>query len=408
MNITAVKTAASRYDYYTNKADRAKKGQSADNTEELFGKRENDVPYGYLANDGVITYQGVTFVCDYEKNRLLLGDCSNPKNCINVPLSGGGNLIFNRDNIGSISQAIGMFSPEDISRIMRAIAEDAKSKQVQNDIDEEIDETVGGLADSANGVSDNPSSDTKETSNDDRVDDYDTDLSASNSSEADYMKKIQEKIEEIYQKLINGDTEVSYQIGGESMTEKEWDMLLAKFDAVQEDVRELAEEEQEKRVQDEQKLYALDEKDNVLYDNATATLKSLISEISMCHYPDDAGERTLYITCYTEEGIFCRQQGQTDGFLWSIKYSERSQYEKVTNFLNNFNRGDNLRFASHENFWRDFLSDTLDTEEFMDFWDTTDNGIPDYTRAVGDSIFIDNNKIKFAKYMNRSSFVFVE
>ncbi|MCM1288063.1 MAG: hypothetical protein NC240_07095 [Clostridium sp.] len=407
MNITAVNTATSRYEYYTSKADRAKKGQSADNTEELFGKRENDVPYGYLANNGVITYQGVTFVCDYEKNRLLLGDCSNPKNCINVPLSGGGNLIFNRDNIGSISQAIGMFSPEDISRIMRAIAEDAKSKQVQNEIDEEIDETVGGLADSANGVSDNPSSDTKETSNDDRVDDYDTDLSASNSSEADYMKKIQEKIEEIYQKLINGDTEVSYQIGGESMTEKEWDMLLAKFDAIQEDVRELAKEEQEKKVKDEQKLYALDEKETVLYDNATATLKSLISEISMCHYHDNEGEQTLYITCYTEEGIFCRQQGQTDGFLWSIKYSERSQYEKVTNFLNNFDRGDNLRFASHENFWRDFLSDTLDTEEFMDFWDTTDNGIPNYTRAVGNSTFIDYNKIKFAKYMNNSSFVFI-
>ena len=123
----------------------------------------------------------------------------------------------------------------------------------------------------------------------------------------------------------------------------------------------------------DKKLYALDENGDFLYDNATATLKSLISEISFCHYSDNESEDTLYITCYTEEGIFCRQQGQTDGFLWSIKYSESSQYEKVTNFLNNFNSNDNLRFASHENFWRAFLSGSLDTEKFMDFWSTTNN-----------------------------------
>lgn len=374
MNITGY-TATARYEYYTNRADKAKNGQPADNTEELFGKRENDVPYGYLANNGMITYQGVTFVCDAENNRLLLGDCSNPDNCINVPLSGGGNLVFNRNNIGSLSQAIGMFSPEDVSRIMKAIAEDAKSKQIQNEIDEDINETVGGLADSANGVSDEAASDAKETSNDDRIDDYDTDMSASDSAEDDYMKKIQEKIEEIYKRLINGDMEASYQIGGESMTEKEWDMLLAKFDTIQADIRELAREEAEKaeKMEMDKKLYALDENGDFLYDNATATLKSLISEISFCHYSDNESEDTLYITCYTEEGIFCRQQGQTDGFLWSIKYSESSQYEKVTNFLNNFNSNDNLRFASHENFWRAFLSGSLDTEKFMDFWSTTNN-----------------------------------
>lgn len=362
MNIVA-KAATSRFEYYTNKAEQVKSGQFADNTEELFGKRDNDVPYGYLANNGVITYQGVMFVCDAENKRLLLGDCSNPDNCITVPLSGGGNLVFNRNNIGSISQAIGMFSAEDVSRIMKAIAEDAKSKQVQNEIDEEINETVGGLADNANGASEEASaSDTKETSNDNRIDDYDTDMSASDSSKADYMKKVQE------------------------------------------DIRELAKEEQEKAVKND-KIYALDENGNVLYDNATATLKSLISEISMCYYSDNESEETLYITCYTAEGIFCRRQGQTDGFLWSMKYSETSQYEKVMNFLNNFNSGDNLRFASHENFWRDFLSGALDTEDFMNFWSTTNNGIPDYTRAVGASTFIDYNKVKFAKYMNSSSFV---
>ncbi len=402
MNIVA-KAATSRYEYYTSKADKVKSGQFADNTEELFGKKDNDVPYGYLANNGVITYQGVMFVCDAENKRLLLGDCSNPDNCITVPLSGGGNLVFNRNNIGSISQAIGMFSAEDVSRIMRAIAEDAKSKQVQNEIDEEINETVGGLADSANGVSEEATaSNAKGTSNDDRIDDYDTDMSASDSAQADYMKKVQEKIEEIYQKLISGDTEVSYQIGGESMTEKEWEMLLAKFDNIQEDIRELTREEQEKTVEDD-KLYALDLNGNVLYDMPTATLKCLISEITISYYSNDASDDTVYMTCYTKDGIFCMGEGQD--YLWSMKFSETDQYEKVMNFLSNFNTRDNLRFAAHENFWRDFLSGALNTEEFMNFWSTTNNGIPNYTRAVGASTFIDYNKVKFAKYMNSSSFV---
>ncbi|MDE6025823.1 MAG: hypothetical protein K2G45_10265 [Lachnospiraceae bacterium] len=404
MNIVA-RGATSRYEYYTNRADKVKNGQSVDNTEELFGKRNNDVPYGYLANDGIITYRGVVFVCDEENNCLLLGDCSNPNNCINVPLSGGGNLIFNRNNIGSISQAIGMFSPEDVSRIMKAIAEDAKSKQVQNEIDEEVNETVGGLADSANGASDKTfASDVKETSNDDRIDDYDTNMSASDSSKVDYMKQVQEKIEEIYQKLVSGDTEVSYQIDGEDMTEKEWEMLLAKFDDIQEDIRVLTGEEQEKTVEDK-KIYALDLNGNVLYDMPPATL-ALISEITICWYSDDASDVTMYMTCYREDGIFCMGEGAS--LLWRMEFSESDQYEKVMNFLSNFNTRDNLRFAAHENFWKDFLDGALDTEEFMDFWSTTNNGIPKYTKTVGASTFIDYDKAKFAKYMNSSSFAFMK
>lgn len=98
--------------------------------------RSDKVPYGYLAKDGVITYNGVTFVCDYEKNAICLGDMSNPKQVLTVPLSGGGSLMVNRSNIGQLSKAIGMFSPEDINRILRAIALDAKCQQELHEIDE--------------------------------------------------------------------------------------------------------------------------------------------------------------------------------------------------------------------------------------------------------------------------------
>ena len=32
------------------------------------------VPYGYLAKDGVITYNGVAFICDEKTNAICLGD----------------------------------------------------------------------------------------------------------------------------------------------------------------------------------------------------------------------------------------------------------------------------------------------------------------------------------------------
>ena len=97
----------------------------------------NGAPYSYLAKDGIIDYNGVIFVCDTENNALRLGDTSNPKNCITVNLSNGGSLIVNRDNLGSLAKAIGMFSPEDVNLILRAIAEDAKVQQMKQQIDDE-------------------------------------------------------------------------------------------------------------------------------------------------------------------------------------------------------------------------------------------------------------------------------
>ncbi|MCM1048186.1 MAG: hypothetical protein NC433_07165 [Clostridiales bacterium] len=121
-------------------ADSGKVGVSRTKLEEqalLEQKKKYDrVPYGHMAKDGVIEYNGVVFVCDTEHNAIHLGDTSNPKDCIRVSLSKGGSLIFNRDNIGDLAKAIGMFSPEDVNLIMRAIAQDAKIQQMEKEIDD--------------------------------------------------------------------------------------------------------------------------------------------------------------------------------------------------------------------------------------------------------------------------------
>ena len=98
----------------------------------------NRAPYSLMADEnGIVKYKGVEFRCDYENNRLCLGDVSNPKNCITVGLERGGCLVFNRENIDDLVKAIDMFSPEDINRIMRAIAQDAKLRQMQVQIEDE-------------------------------------------------------------------------------------------------------------------------------------------------------------------------------------------------------------------------------------------------------------------------------
>ena len=95
------------------------------------------VPYGRLAKDGVIIYNGVCFVCDEESNSICLGDMTDKENVLNIPLSGGGHLKVNRDSLGLLSKAVGMFSPEDLNLIMRAISQDTKIQSVQKEIEDE-------------------------------------------------------------------------------------------------------------------------------------------------------------------------------------------------------------------------------------------------------------------------------
>ena len=115
----------------------------------MNGKKK--APYSYLADEnGMINYNGVVFVCDDKRQTISLGDTSNPDNCLNIPLENGGSLVVNRDNLGDLSSAIGMFSPEDVNRILRAMAQDAKLQQMQNEIEEDKNSIGDGSTNTAN------------------------------------------------------------------------------------------------------------------------------------------------------------------------------------------------------------------------------------------------------------------
>lgn len=202
---------------------------------------KDKVPYGEMAENGVIEYEGVVFVCDYDHNRLTLGDTSNEKNCINIPLSGGGSLLVNRNNIDALSKAIGMFSPEDVNRILRALAQDKKIREMEKELD-----------DMENGDDVDSNEETSETTDADKVAGKDLSGTAGESEKEDLSlrEQIREKMQEIYDKLQNGDTETKFQIGNQEFSIKEWDNFLEKFDSVQDAIREALEEKIEKQTEE--------------------------------------------------------------------------------------------------------------------------------------------------------------
>ncbi len=279
-----------------------------------------------------------------------------------------------------------------------------------------------------------------------------------------YREQILAHMEEMAKKIKDGTVEPSFQIGGQSFTIKEWEKLLTDFDdaaeGLQEQIKELiaeveaqAEKEALRRkiesgtaepgdvttvsVQTEvttetvtvsaeggvtappadsvaapaaASVEATAKGENVSMEQVTDSeeLAALLTdEVTKCSYPtDDPKHKHWYITCYGQDGIRCKEAYFEDGKwvnkdCWSLSYTEEGQYEKVMAFLQRFPQDANLRFASHENFWKDFLAGEIDEDDFVHFFETsTKDGVPDYTYEKDGSTYIDRDKIKYAKYMN--------
>lgn len=153
-----------------------------------------------------------------------------------------------------------------------------------------------------------------------------------------------------------------------------------------------------KKIEEMQDEFCKNE-DDVVNERA---LEMIFSESTSCSFPasDTNKEDIRYITCYTEEGIFCKKAGLTDEYEWTIPFENKDQYDKVMKFIEQFSSNWNLRFAAHENFWQDFLNDEIDVDGFMEFMDGTSNGEYNYTMNEGTSDYIDMDNVKWAKYMN--------
>ena len=179
------------------------------------------------------------------------------------------------------------------------------------------------------------------------------------NANGDYISQIHKKIEEMQEKLDNDEVNESFQIGGQTFTVEEWDELLKKFDSIQDALEALMKERHEKM--EEQQLNTEDMVD-------TTTTEMIVSESTSSIYPTETsnGEDVLHITWYTEEGIFCRKAGQTEGYEWAIPFENKEQYDKVMEFIGQIPKDSDWRFASQEGFWKDFLDDEIDMGSFID------------------------------------------
>ncbi len=140
-------------------------------------------------------------------------------------------------------------------------------------------------------------------------------------------------------------------------------------------------------------------------------MELLTGEVTKSTFPtDDPEHKHWFITCYSQDGIWCKE-AYFDGNkwvnkdCWKFSYTEPGQYEKVMAFLERFPQDANLRFASHKEFWEDFLAGKIDENDFVNFFETStdENGVPDYTYEKNGSTYIDREKAKYAKYMNDHS-----
>lgn len=265
-----------------------------------------------------------------------------------------------------------------------------------------------------------------------------------NEEPKSYREQILEKMEEMAENIRKGTIQPKFQIGAQAFTIKEWEKFLEKFDAAEEKVQEAVQEhiaEVEKQAEKEAMRRAAEhgasdadkvtsvsckivsgkaetlaaetvaaitgtEAANTAGTDMEETAALLTSEITKCNYPtDDPEQKHWYITCYGQDGISCKE-AYYDGTkwvnnnLWSLSYTEKGQYEKVMSFLQRFPQDANLRFAAHENFWKDFLAGEIDENDFAAFFESTKDGVPDYTYEKDGSVYIDRDKIKYAKYMN--------
>lgn len=263
-----------------------------------------------------------------------------------------------------------------------------------------------------------------------------------------YREQILAHMEEMAKKIKDGTVEPTFQTGAQTFTIKEWEKLLADFDdaeeALQEQIKEIIAEVEEQAAKEALRrqvesgtadpgemtnvsvptaaLPTVETAGSVTPPNAAAEKPNpvdeieeaekvaalLTDEVTKCSYPtDDPRSKHWFVTCYGQDGISCKE-AWFDGTkwvnrdCWDLTYTEPGQREKVLAFIQRFPQDANLRFASHKEFWEDFLAGEIDEDDFVNFFETStdENGVPDYTYEKDGSTYIDREKAKYAKYMN--------
>ena len=139
----------------------------------------------------------------------------------------------------------------------------------------------------------------------------------------DYQRIISERRNEIYEKLKNGDTEESFQIGGSSFTEKEWDKLLSEVDDITEEMREAMREEHQKRFAETVEEKSVKQTENIDRTDAISKLFDIRGSETIDSINNTNKEASARV--YSAEEI----QEAIDKEIQSNQYKKKSIYEML-------------------------------------------------------------------------------
>lgn len=214
----------------------------------------------------------------------------------------------------------------------------------------------------------------------------------------DINQKIVEYINSLYERLLNDDTEQKFPIGAMSLSLKEWDELMEKFDLMEEEIRKAIEAEIEKQKEADQ-AEEISKTDETI-DNSTM----LTSEIRQSVFKEatESEPAIMYVTCFTTDGIICKRAGMNENeYLWKMDFKSEKDYEKVKELMDSFPTDWNLRFAPNERFWKDYLAGNIDKDDFVNNLNQySDKGKMNYIIEKDGNTYINREAAKYCNYMN--------
>lgn len=223
--------------------------------------------------------------------------------------------------------------------------------------------------------------------------------SETEQSEDSYFRQmLAEYMASMIEKIKNGETDPKFQIGSISLTLEEWDELIDKFDDLEAEIKETVKAEIEKQKEAERAAETTKTDDSI--DNTTL----LSSEIrkSVFREATDTKPELSYITCFTNEGIICKETGMGQNeYLWKLDFENEQDYKKVMDLVNSFPEDWNLKFAPNEKFWKDYLSERIDKDDFVSNLNQySDKGKMNYLIERDGNTYIDREAAKYCNYMN--------
>lgn len=107
--------------------------KAAEKEEKTTTEQKIEDPIASLADKktGIYTYKGLEFQVDNLRKQIFFGDMAQGQKILSVTLSTGYTLKVNWNNIDDLAKCLDLFSPEDVNRIMNAIAIQSRIDQIQ-------------------------------------------------------------------------------------------------------------------------------------------------------------------------------------------------------------------------------------------------------------------------------------